>query len=347
MPPTQDTGSTAPPTCALCGHDMFLMNCGESGTTAQGQHVNLCHTDNHSCYNLWTHGGYRPKGWPDPVGIYKTYTPGAPTPPLKHTAEEPHYHSNQGDTPCPHPVQECMSSLPASASLTYTKPSLLAKYTAPMYLSLHTSDPASTPAPAPAPAKHYHAGSEHPCLKPGCPALSAKPVSTPHKTKPPGAHKPIQWAKPSSPTNCWFQSTKDPMHFEIFPAKKMNELQAALALVNSKIKKVPFYASLTEHMDGTGWLLEDRVPFPPETNQDGPERVILLLAASLPDAYEFLQRYRPELPCKPETGEIRVLTTGTTHQAAGHPANRVVATPLARKDPNFYNHMVKLCERLA
>jgi hypothetical protein len=54
--------------CGLCGHttddhpEYRRFPSGFLGGTVQeqGQRVNLCHTDNHSCYELWTVHGQRP-----------------------------------------------------------------------------------------------------------------------------------------------------------------------------------------------------------------------------------------------------------------------------------------------
>lgn len=44
--------------CALCGHDPA---CGMASATREGEHVHLCHADEHSCYQCWTVYGERPE----------------------------------------------------------------------------------------------------------------------------------------------------------------------------------------------------------------------------------------------------------------------------------------------
>jgi hypothetical protein len=60
-----------PAECGLCGHvsvdhpaeRQFASGFLGGSVWIEGQSVNLCHTDNHSCYHRWTVYGERPDDW--------------------------------------------------------------------------------------------------------------------------------------------------------------------------------------------------------------------------------------------------------------------------------------------
>lgn len=45
--------------CVLCGHVMTLDRCGSAGTQKNGHVIDLCHTDDHDCYQIQSWRGVR------------------------------------------------------------------------------------------------------------------------------------------------------------------------------------------------------------------------------------------------------------------------------------------------